>query len=237
MGVRIIFHPSARGGKSLRKQLGSHHLVIQGILRQLVVVQHHRNLFFLHAIHTHPPHTLHRAQPVLQVVHILLEFPISLILTLHGDKQCRRIAKIIQDLQGKHIGWQLRLERGDAMLELTPELILIIHLIVQLHLNIHYPIPVGRESFLLLYLLVAENVILQRLRHPLHHLLRGIAGCHCHHHSLTHRKIRELILSHLGKAVYSQCHQTAYHQNDNLAIMHCPFYRISFFPTHFSITY
>ena len=64
-----------------------------------------------------------------------MQFPVSLVLTLHGDEQGRCIAKIVHNLYGHDIGRQLRLERCHSVFELAPELILVVQVVIQFHLD------------------------------------------------------------------------------------------------------
>ena len=114
------------------------------------------------------------------------------------------------------------------MLELTPELILIIQLVHQLDLNIDNTIPCGGKGLVPLNLLIGKNIILQRFRHLLYHLLDRIARSDSDHQTLADRKIRKLILSHIRQAVDTESNQATNDQDHDLPIVHGPFYSVTF---------
>ena len=49
------------------------------------------------------------------------------------------------------------------MLKFAPEFILIIHLIIEFHLNICYAIPISRKTLFLFYFFITENIIVALL--------------------------------------------------------------------------
>ena len=147
-------YASARGHESLGKQLAGNQLLVQSIMRETFRIQVDGNLFSPFSTHSESSHTADATQTVLQFIHIVGQFPIRLVLAFHGNQQCRCIAKIIHHLYGKHIRRKLRLEGGYSMLELAPELILVVQFVIQLHLHKDNPVARGREGLLLLYFLV-----------------------------------------------------------------------------------
>ena len=71
--------------------------------------------------------------------------------------------------------------------------------------------------------------MMKRLGHLLHHLLRRVAGSYRHHDSLAHGKVGELVLPHLRQAVDAEGDEAGHHQDDDLAVVHRPFHKVTFF--------
>ena len=100
--LRGLYAP-ARGHESFSKQLSGNQLLIQPIMREPFRVQVDGNLFSPFSTHGESSHTTDATQTVLQLIHIVGQFPIRFVLALHGNQQRRCIAKIIHHLYGKHI--------------------------------------------------------------------------------------------------------------------------------------
>ena len=99
-------------------------------------IQIYGDLFLLHSAYRHTADAVDTAQAVLQGVHIVVQFTIGLVHAFHSDEQGGSIAKIIHHLYSQYILGQLRLESGNTMLELAPEFIFVIQLVIELYLNI-----------------------------------------------------------------------------------------------------
>lgn len=139
-------YASAGGHKPLGKQLSGDELLVQSVMRQTLRIQVNGNLFLSFSADGQTSHTGNTAQPVFQFIHVVRQFPIGFVLALHGNQQCRSIAEIIHHLHGQHIRRQLRLERGHSVLELAPELIFVVQVIIQFHLHKHDSVAGGRKS-------------------------------------------------------------------------------------------
>lgn len=139
-------YTSACGHESLGKQLAGNQLLVQSIMQETFRIQVDGNLFSPFSTHGESSHTADATQTVLQLIHIVGQFPIRLVLAFHGNQQCRCVAKIIHHLYGKHIRRKLRLEGGYSMLELAPELIFVVQFVIQLYLHKNNPVARGRKS-------------------------------------------------------------------------------------------
>ena len=230
--ICICTDPATGSRKAFGKQRCRQRLVIQTIPGQASIIQIYGNLFFLYATDRHTAYTRNTAHTVLQIIHIVIQFPIGFVFALHGNQKSGCIPEIIHDLNGQYIRRQLSLERLYSVLEFAPELIFIVQIVIQLHLNIDNSVTAFRERFSFLDLLVTEYIVFQGLGNLFYHLFRRISRCHCHYDSLTDRKIRELIFTHLRKTVNTKSDQTAHHQNHNLPVMHGPLHCTSFFLFH-----
>ena len=81
------------------------------------------------------------AQAVFQRLHVSLQFPVGLVFRFQGDQQGGSIAEIIIRDDGEYARGQLRLEVLQAELDLRPDLVFIVHVVVQLHHHVHHSIP------------------------------------------------------------------------------------------------
>ena len=82
---------------------------------------------------------------------VMHQFTIGLVHAFHSDEQGGSIAKIIHHLYSQYILGQLRLESGNTVLELAPEFIFVIQLVIELYLNIDNAIAAHGESLIFLH--------------------------------------------------------------------------------------
>ena len=191
-------------------------------------IQIYRDLFFLHSAYRHTADAVDTAQAVLQGVHIVVQFTIGLVHTFHSDEQGGSIAKIIHYLYSQYILGQLRLESGNTVLELAPEFIFVIQLVIELYLNINNAIAAHGESLIFLHFFIAENIIFQGFGYLFHHFLCRVARSYCHYNTLTDCEVWEFILAHIRQTVNSKSNKATHNENYNLAIVHRPFYCVTF---------
>ena len=202
-------------------------MIVETILGKAVIVQVDGYLLVLHPAHRHATHAGDAAQTILQEFHIVIQLTIRLVLTLQGDEQGGGVAEVVHHLHGQHILRQLRLELGYPVLELAPESVLVLEVVVQLHLDVDNAVAALREGFLLPDLLVGEDVFLQGLGHLLHHLLYRVARRHGHHDALADGEVGKLVLTHLGQAVDAEGHEAGHAQDDDLPVVHGRFHEVA----------
>ena len=88
-GLSIVFRAqrAAGGLEALAQQQCPEGLLVQRIVSELFRVDRDGYLLALLAIDGHRADAFNRAQTVAEVVHVLAQFPIGLLVTLHRDKQ------------------------------------------------------------------------------------------------------------------------------------------------------
>ena len=133
--VVVILHTTSRRHKTLASQHLGNRQVTDAVVRQLVAVDIDTDLVVLQSEHAHLTHALDHTQRVDEGVHIVIQFAVGLILRLHRQQQGGGVAEVIVHHDGQHTTGQLRLEALHAVLELRPELILVVQVVVQFHLN------------------------------------------------------------------------------------------------------
>ena len=190
----------------------------------------------MHAAHAHASHAGYAAQPFLQAVHVVVQFAVGLVVAFHRYEQRRGVSEVIHHPKCEHARRQFRLEHRHTVLELAPELVLVIQIVVKLHLDIHDSVARLRYGLILAHLLVSEYIVLQRFGNLFHHLVGRQSRCDCNYHSLTYGEVGKFVLPHARQAIYAQCYQAAHHQNYYLMIMHGPFHHAPFLLFCFHIT-
>ena len=197
-------------------------------MRQTVVIQIDANLLLLLSDHSDTSHTFHRAQTVLQLVHVVAEFAVGLVLRLHRNEHRRRVSEVIVHLHGQHTLRQLSFERLHTVLEFRPELVLVLDVIVQFYLDDGYRVAAVRLGLHLVHVLVGEDVFLQGLRHLLLHLQCRGAWINGYHHALTDGDVGELVLPDAVETIETKGDKHAGNHDDYLPVVHRPLYEVHF---------
>ena len=230
--VAVGLYAASGSGEALLHEFEHERLVAQSVVAQALVVKIYGYLFFLHAAYCHASYALDAAQAVLQTVHIVLKFAVSLVLALHRYEQGGGVSEVVHHLDGEHVARQLRLEVGHAVLELAPELVLVVHVVVEFHLYVGYSVAAFREGLGLLHLFVSEDVVLQWLCYLLGHLVRRHAGGYRHDYALAHGEVGKLVFPHARQAVYAEGYEAAEYEDDYLPVVHRPFNEVAFVCFH-----
>ena len=98
------------------------------------------------------------------------------------------------------------------MLELAPESVLVLHVVVEFEEDDEHAVLALRVCLLLVHLLVAEDEVLQWLCHTLLHLFGSGAGINSHAGSLTNRELRHLLLRHQNQSHNAEKHEHTHEQ-------------------------
>ncbi len=189
---------------------------------QAVIVEIDRDLFLLLAHHGHAPHAGDGAQAALQVIHVFAQFTVGLVVGFHGNQHRRRVAEVVVDLHGEHALRQTGLEHLDAVLELGPESVLVLHVVVQFHLDDGDTVAAVGLGFLLFHIFIGEDVVLERFGHLLLDLLGRSAGIDRHDNALADGDGRELVLVDVIQPVDAHRDEDARHHDDDPAVAHGP---------------
>ena len=225
--VFLVLQASARAGKALSGELLRDGQIADAVLGELVGVEIDGDLRHLHARDTHLAHRGHHAQRVLDDLHVLVELTIGLVLALQGDELRRHVAEIVLHANGHNTTRQARLERCNTMLELRPELVLVLKVLIELHHdNAHAVARVG-IGLLLQYFFVAEDVVLQRFGHLLFHLFRRGARKDGGNDALAHRVVGKLVLVDHLQTEDAKHHQAAHQQDDDLPVIEADLLKMS----------
>lgn len=123
------------------------------------------------------------------------------------------------------------LELLNTQLKAAPKVLFVGTIDIIVELNLHNRQPVARVGFrlLLLHLFISEDVILQRLGHLLLHFVDHCTGINSHYHTLSHGEVGKFVLVYLAQCKHTEGHQHSSDENYDLAIVHRPFYYVSFF--------
>ena len=145
------------------------------------------------------------------------------MVALDGNEQGRGIAEIIVHHDGQHTTGQLGLKAVQSVLDLTPHLILVVHIIVQFHHHDTHAVLRLRGGLLTVHLPISKEVALQRTSHLLLHLLAGGTRIDRHHHALTDGGMGEFVLRHDVHTVDAQHKQDANDEQRYRVMLQWPF--------------
>ena len=204
----VVADAAAHGGDALCLQATEEHLLTDAVGLQALTVYVERNLLFLFTEHFYICHRGDATQTVGEVVAVLLQFTIAALAALNGYQQGRRVAEVVVDHDGQYACRQLRLETVQAVLDLRPYLVLVVHVVVEFHHGDTHTVLRRGGGLGPLHLTVGKEVALQGARHLLLHLLTGGTGIDGHHHALPDGGMGELVLWHDIHAV------DAHHEQD-----------------------
>ena len=123
-------------------------------------------------------------------------------------------------MQGDYSCRQRGLERLQTVLELAPECVAVLHVVVEFEKDYQHAVLALRVGLLLVHLLVSEDEVLQRFRHTLFHLCRCGSGIDSHACSLAHRELRHLLLRHDGESGHAQYYEHAYEEHHDVVVAH-----------------
>ena len=129
----VVADAATEGGDALSLQAREEHLLTNAIGLQTLAVDVEGDLFLLGTREFHIGHRGDATQTIGEAVAITLQLTIAALVALDGHKQGRGIAKVVVDHDGEHTRGELRLEVVQSVLDLTPHLVLIIHVVVELH--------------------------------------------------------------------------------------------------------
>ena len=133
---------------------------------QLVVVEIYGYLRHLHSDNAHLSDTRYESERVLNGLHIVVELTVGLVLALKGDKLGAYITEIVLHLNGKDADRQMGcLESLNAMLELRPELVVVLKVLIELDDNDAHSVTRVGIGLFLEYFLVGEYIVLERFRY------------------------------------------------------------------------
>ena len=118
------------------------------------------------------------------------------------------------------------------MFKLRPELILIFHIIVQLHMDNHHPVFTLGVGLSLFNLLVAEYILFKRFSHLLFHLCRRSTGVHSYNQTLPYCKGWKLLFGHFVQCINTKQYQHRHKQNYNLPVPHSQLYNSCLLTAH-----
>ena len=192
----IVAYRAAHGGDALSLQSREEHLLADAVGLQALAIDVETDLLLLFAEEFYISYTWDAAQAIGEVVAILLEFAIAALVALDSDEQSRGIAEVIVDHDGQHTAGQLGLKPVESVLYLRPDLVLIIHIVVEFNHHDTHAVLRLRGGLLTIYLAIGEEVALKRTSHLLFDLLAGGTRIYSHYHTLTDGGVRKLILRH-----------------------------------------
>ena len=144
----------------------------------------------------HIGHGGNLAQAVAEAVAVVLQLAVATLWTLNGDEQGRGVAEIVVGHQRKDSLRQTLLIEGESVLDLAPDLIFVVDVIVQVDEHHRHTILGSGSGLGTLHLGISEKETLQRARHLLLYLFGRGAGEDSDDHPLTDGEGRELILRH-----------------------------------------
>ena len=116
-----------------------------------------------------------------------------------------------------------------AQLETAPEVLHFAgtNIIVQFNLNDGEAIAGKRLGFVLFYLLVCKNIVFERLGNLLLHIGDRGSRVHSGYDTLTYGEVGKLVFVHLVKGKYTESNKYSRDENDDLPVVHRPFYNVS----------
>ena len=98
------------------------------------------------------------------------------------------------------------------MFNLGPYLVLVVHIVVQLHHHNAHTVLRLRDGLLTIHLTIGEEETFQRTSYLLLHLLAGGTRIHSHYHTLTDGGMGEFVLRHDVHAVDAHHKQDAHNE-------------------------
>ncbi len=211
---------SAHRGEALQSQLVEYLKRTCAILGQLVLVQIDAYLLVLQSVCAQVGYGVDVAQLVLQIVNVCVQLTIRLLLALHRYEQGRGLGYVVHGLQGNDARRQRSLEGLQPVLELAPESVLVLHVVVEFEEDDEHAVLALRVCLLLVHLLVAEDEVLQWLCHTLLHLFGSGAGINSHAGSLTNRELRHLLLRHQNQSHNAEKHEHTHEQYHDVVVAH-----------------
>ena len=161
---------------------------VDTIMRKPVAIDVNTYLFALFTTDSEIRQFGNRAQLIFQLRHIVVQFAIGFILAFQRNQHCRGIAEVVIGHQSQNSLRQRSLQLLQLDFEFAPEVVLVGHIVIQLHKDINDAIFGLRASFLLANLLKTPEERFQRLGHLFLDLGRRSPRIHRHHDALTHRK-------------------------------------------------
>ena len=166
-----LLQTSTNSSKALQGKIVQNLVRTDTVSCQLVLVKADAYLLVLQSVGAEVGDSIYTSQTVLQPVDIGIQFAIGLLLAFNRDEQGRCVGYVIHSLQGKHARRQGGFEGLQSMLELAPEGIPILHVVVEFEEYYQHSVLALGVGLLLIHLLVSEDEILQRLCHTLFHLV------------------------------------------------------------------
>ena len=129
----VVADAATDGCDTLSLKAREKHLLANAIGLQALTINIKTYLLLLFTKHFHVGNRGNTTQSVAQVVAILFQFPIAALVACNGNQQGRGVAKVVVYDNGQHPTGQLSLIGIESMLQLTPHLILVVHVVVQAH--------------------------------------------------------------------------------------------------------
>ena len=143
------------------------------------------------------------------MVGVFLKLAIATLRALDGNEQGRRVAEVVVGKKGDDARGQRRLEEVEAVLDLRPDLILVVDLVVEAHHDDAETVLRRGARLGAAHLAEGEQVALEGLGHLGLHLLGRGTRVGSYHHTLTDGECREFVLGHDVHAVDAQYEQDA----------------------------
>ena len=194
---------SAHGGEALLGKVVQNLIGADTVFGQFVLVQADAYLFVFQSVGSQVRDGINAAQSVFQLVYVCIQFPIGFLLAFHRNEQGRGIGDVIHSLQGKNTRRKGALEGLQAMLELAPEGIPVLHVAVEFQEHDQYAVLALGIGLFLVHLLVSEDEVFQRFSHPFFHLFGCSARIYGYAGTLPDGELRHLLLGHDADAEYA----------------------------------
>lgn len=148
-----------------------------------------------------------RRSRVAQVVQVLLELAVAALVGFERDEQGRGVAEVVIGHQGHDPRRELRLERGQAVFDLRPYLVLVANVVLQFDQDVAHAVHRGRSGLGPLDLLVGHQELLEGTGQLLLDLLARRPGIDPHDDTLTDRELGKLLLGNMDQSEDSEQEQ------------------------------
>ena len=160
----------------------------------------------------------------------MLQFTRTALVALHGDEDGRRVTEIIDERSLQHTGRHLSLlQKRQPRTYLIPRHLIIDIRHAQHHIDIRNAVLGDAEGEFLIHRLEGVDIVLQRYRHLLLHLIGGSTRVERHDESLPDGELRKLILVHPRQGPYTKGHQTNEQRHHDSVMPHGSFYVLTRF--------
>ena len=223
----VVRHLARDGAEALCRQLGRHNRGRDGILRQFHRIHVDRYFLLLVAHHVDFSQLGDTAQACRKFLRSLLQLAWRPFLTLHRQKQRRRVAKVIYHRRRHHSLRQVRdAEEGHSLADARPCNFRVPVAMHHRHKHIQHSILTVGVGLRLVHLVESEKIILHLRGHLFLYLLCRRTGIHHGHHSLPDSDIGKLVLLQMRQRIHPYQHHRHQRQRQNGEATHRPFYHI-----------
>ena len=213
---------AAHGGQPLRGERRREHLLADAVGGQPVVVDVDGYLLRLEAVGAEVRDRLDAAQPVAQLVEVLLQFAVAARVGFERDEQRRGVAKVVVGHERHHAPRQLCLEGVEAVLDFRPDLVLVVDVILQLDHDVAHAVLRGGGGLRPLDLLVGHQELLERAGQLFLDLFAGGARIEAHHYTLADGVLRKLLFRNVDKPEDAEQEEAPDEQEGDAEVAHRP---------------